>query len=400
MKNRPIAKEKVYRIAAHIIKDIDSGALKSLQDLGLYSGAFGIILFLCYYLHLHPNQKFTSIFEKYLETSIERLTKEPLPYSYCNGLSGILDCLQLLKGNSLLNIDYTGVNSSCSEMLLSIMKQNITHHNYDFMHGGLGISFCYLHSEYFIGNTIDALKISATQNGALFKWKSYIHSMKCYGYDLSLSHGMSSVIIFLAKAFKMGIQTEEVKPLLIGASQYVMQQELDREKYNICFPTLILEGRFILPKSKLAWCHGDLGVAVALWQAGEVLEDINLCSKALEVFRFCAHKRDSNDKYSYDAGICHGSAGIALVFKYIYQKTNEHLFFNAYEYWLHITLILGCKDRGICGYSRFYSSNDEDNEKLRNDYELLEGVSGIGLMLLSKNAGAMPISWSKLLLLY
>lgn len=35
--------------------------------------------------------------------------------------------------------------------------------------------------------------------------------------------------------------------------------------------------------SRLAWCYGDLGVAVALWNAGKVLDDETLKTKAHEV---------------------------------------------------------------------------------------------------------------------
>jgi len=394
------AESKVHDIANFLFSHIDNSKISSIQDSGLYSGTFGVILFLSHYLYYFPCDKYQSIYEQYLDFCLKKLIEESQTYTYCNGLVGILNCLELMNDISLIDIDYSDIDDNYHYHLLDTMKYGIARVNYDFMHGGLGIALYYKDDEYFAKEAVNELSHSAIKEANIIKWKSFLTSNRSIGYNISLSHGMSSIIIYLAKIYKNNIMRDKVGELLYGVSNYVLSQEINYEKYGSCFPPLSLDNGESIIKSRLAWCYGDLGIAVALWQAGEVLDDLVLCSKAIEIFKYCAYRRDVNGEFIMDAGICHGSAGIAMMFNYMHWKTGEKLFLDAYNYWLSTTLDLGKFPDGFCGYKKYALNEDERFAVLRNGYDLLEGVSGIGLVLLSSVKQRLERDWSELFLLY
>ena len=133
-------------------------------------------------------------------------------------------------------------------------------------------------------------------------------------------------------------------------------------------------------QSRLGWCYGDLGVATSLWQAGKVLHNREWQEKALEVLRFSTSRRDFRNSGIIDAGLCHGAASVCMMFHYVYMQTGEKLFEETRDYWLDGTLELGNMEGGLAGYRAWHTA---EYGGWVNEYGLLEGVAGIGLLLLS-----------------
>ena len=78
-----------------------------------------------------------------------------------------------------------------------------------------------------------------------------------------------------------------------------------------------------------------------------------------------------------DCGICHGSAGVAMMFRRFYLETQEKIFHDAWIHWINFTLNFKRFDDGLAGFKTFESG------EWKNDFSLLTGISGIGLALLS-----------------
>jgi lantibiotic modifying enzyme len=135
-------------------------------------------------------------------------------------------------------------------------------------------------------------------------------------------------------------------------------------------------------KSRLAWCYGDLGVAAALWQAGKVTENCSWMNKALDIYRFSANRISLQDAMVNDAEICHGTAGIAMMFSYMYRQTGDPTLMTARNYWVGQTLKMSKFTDGLAGYKKF-TLDDDKNVKWEESFSILEGIAGIGLMLLS-----------------
>lgn len=402
--NNIVIRNKVQELAELFFNHIENKNIHSIVDSGLYSGTFGVVLFLGHFLHHFPNDRYQALYEQYLEFCLQKLSEEEQTYTYCRGLAGILNCLELMNEISLVNIDYSDINKKYTPILLSKMKYDLSHAHYDFMHGGIGIALCYRNNEEFIEQTVKNLFATAVKKDNNIKWMSYVSSAGSMGYNISLSHGMSSIVIYLARIHKHGIMLDQIENLLRGASNYILSQEIDFNKFGSWFPSTSLENNEPISKSRLAWCYGDLGVAIALWQAGEALSDIRLCEKAAEIFKYCAGRREPGIDALNDACICHGSAGVAMIFNYIYEKTGDKFFAETSRYWLSVTLEdFGKFTDGFCGFKMYSSPNENKRiSTVRNGYNLLEGIAGIGLVLLSS---ITPISissckWRELFLLY
>jgi lantibiotic modifying enzyme len=146
--------------------------------------------------------------------------------------------------------------------------------------------------------------------------------------------------------------------------------------------------------SRLAWCYGDLGIAMSLWQAGIALQNEAWKNKALEILLFAAEKRrDLQQNWVKDAGLCHGTAGIAHIFYRMWWNTHIPEFKNAANYWMNETLKMATFTDGLAGFKTWHGK-----EGWVNSCGLLEGISGIGLALLTYYYEIEP-TWDECLLL-
>ena len=95
-----------------------------------------------------------------------------------------------------------------------------------------------------------------------------------------------------------------------------------------------------------------------------------------------------------DAGICHGSAGLALIFQVITRYYTESTLSQAAQYWFEHTLAL-YQTSGLDGFN---AVREQDNSNCRlPDHGLLGGYAGIGLVLLM--AFDVETNWLDALLL-
>ena len=152
-----------------------------------------------------------------------------------------------------------------------------------------------------------------------------------------------------------------------------------------------------ITKSRLAWCYGDLGIASALDQAGKTMKETNWINKSLEILLFAAiQRRNLEDNMVRDAGLCHGTAGIGHIFYRMWWNTRLPEFKVAADYWFNQTLKMARFPDGLAGFKCFRMQ--DDHPMWLNKYELLEGISGIGLAMLTYYYQTEP-TWDECLLL-
>jgi hypothetical protein len=99
-----------------------------------------------------------------------------------------------------------------------------------------------------------------------------------------------------------------------------------------------------------------------------------------------------------DAGLCHGAAGMSLVFQRLRAATGEHDFAEAARRWVATTLRLrGERDQGVSGFRACeYRGGDVPHWVGRPG--LLTGAAGVGLSLLAAATSLDP-SWDRCLLM-
>jgi lantibiotic modifying enzyme len=214
-------------------------------------------------------------------------------------------------------------------------------------------------------------------------------------YNISLSHGIASIINILTRIYKVEIEQEKCKYLINGAIKYLLKQEIDRTKFNSFFPSWAVESEEKLTGSRLGWCYGDLGIAVTLWQAGEALKNSSWTVKAIEVLKYAATRKDLQANVVADAGLCHGTAGIGHIFYRMWWNTRLPEFKEAADYWFNETLKMAVHSDGLAGYKAWHGG---ENSGWVNEVGLLEGVAGIGLALMTYHYEMEP-TWDECLLL-
>lgn len=350
------------------------------ENTSFMAGQAGIVLFLAYYFSLHPDPQRESLFEQYADECLEKMANRIGSFAYCGGLSGSLEVLRFLNENLGWEVDYTPVESGYRALILDKVKFDLKTDNYDYLHGALGMGLYFRNDPEFVEATVDGLLESAVREKGMMKWRSYLGEELGTGYNICLSHGMSSIILILCRMYACGVRRQQIAEIIEAAMAYILTQLLDPRKYGCFFPSQSLENGGDIYRSRLGWCYGDLGIAAALWQAGCLLGHEDWKSLAGVVMDFSAARRDPFENHVLDAGLCHGSAGAAMSFLAFYERTGNTQCRDAALYWMDYTLQLAAQGKGPAGYRAYHPRNEPPWEDC---YEWLEGIAGIGTLLLT-----------------
>jgi lantibiotic modifying enzyme len=212
-------------------------------------------------------------------------------------------------------------------------------------------------------------------------------------YDTGLAHGVAGVICFLAAALESGVHAA-AEPLR-GAVDWLSAQRHDGGE--AWFPQSVPVSGKGKPAGRIAWCYGDLGVAVALQAASRALVDGQLALDATRIAHQAA-VRPLEARGIVDAGLCHGHAGVG----HVLQRLSQDMPDPALEQAARASLNAATAARGTgqaAGYIAMKSARDGSPRLVPEpECALLEGAAGIGLALLAGVCDAGP-RWDSFLLL-
>lgn len=391
------------RIVENIYTTINTCDL--YQNIGLHSGTSGLILFLAYYnrVILQKNDICKRITE-IINHNVDYINSGIKLHSISGGISGFgWLCEHLCKIEMLERESVDEFLDNLDPFLYMRMMTDIKDGNYDYLHGALGVGSYFLNRlgkknvpEYLKELLMELEKSSITcQNGAI-KWSSWLNSTrKERGYNISLSHGMSSIAAFLIRLYQLDFESDRARKLLAQTITYIIDQRNYKDGKQSYFPHYSIESSPDGDESRLGWCYGDLGIAYILLEAAHVLQNKEVERIALLVLQHCVDRKNLQKSGVYDAGLCHGSAGIAHIFTRLHLNTNINAFQEASEYWLKVTLDMSKYADGLVGYKAWRRKEYGGPVKTEN---LLEGIAGIGLYFLSLINGE-EITWDECLML-
>ena len=217
--------------------------------------------------------------------------------------------------------------------------------------------------------------------------------------NLGLAHGLPGAVMFLSICIELGIERERARSLVERTLAW-LRTHVQNEEVGSCFPPTIADG-FPARCTRLAWCYGDLGVGLSLWTAAAALNSEEIRDWALEVMHAAAHRTKANSGIS-DAGICHGSSGVAHLFNRAYHLSGEVVFRDAARFWYLETLTtfdvtrFGLKPDAPPGTAtKTSASTSHDVGDV--DSSFTTGLVGVGLALIAAVADWDP-AWDTLLL--
>lgn len=386
MKDKTLFYTKLFQIEKVLDNCCNSGSM----SFSLFDGLSGISLF--YYTLYTATQDC-----RYFDKSIHLLNESVSIFdgchflaTYCSGLAGLSSLMTVLAREGA--IEYS-VDDDVNEYLLSALEGYLDVGIFDFLHGAIGIAtyFAFLLSvkpsnRYAIKATeliLGRLNTTKEEVDASYKWRYYDRDGSSE-YNISMAHGMSSIVCYLSRLLHIGYYSRiNIEDLCRRAIKYINSQRIELSIYGSFYPYTSLENSTSITKSRLAWCYGDLGIAIAQINAGLALRDSQIIDSALSVLMYdAAQRRDLKSNSVFDAGLCHGAAGIAQCFNRLFQLTESSVFNEATDYWINALLEFS-NGENYAGYIVF-------NPRGENYYSagLLEGICGIGLSLISYSSFA------------
>jgi len=245
---------------------------------------------------------------------------------------------------------------------------------------------------------LDQLERLARPRGAGVAWRTgpellppHQREVAPDGYwNLGLAHGQPGVVALLARYLVRGIEPARTRRLLDAAVAYQLGIEVPEGAHT---PAWIVDGTD-QPSSadRLAWCYGDLGVAVALYAAGEATDHAGWRDRALALARRCA-RLSLERAQVFDAGLCHGTAGAAHVFHRMFVASGDAELGAATRTWLDRTLAI----RNAEPIAGFPQRVTDGTGRWAPDASVLTGAPGVALVLAELRSDTEPL-WSRLLL--
>jgi lantibiotic biosynthesis protein len=211
------------------------------------------------------------------------------------------------------------------------------------------------------------------------------------GYvNLGLAHGVPGIVAILARYVAAGVEVARARPLLDGAVGYLQSVAgpVAGKRYVAWLPAHRPDA-----PPRVAWCYGDLGVAVAVMSAAIATGRDDWRATALDLAHGMA-ARPIQEAQVIDAGLCHGAAGNGHLFNRLSQATGDAALARAADAWFAHTLALRSREP-IAGFPRGLPG--EDGPTWEAGADLLTGAPGVALAL---HAAISPIepAWDQLLL--
>ena len=318
-----------------------------------------------------------------LDSILASIKRQPIVATYCNGLAGLCVGLTWLEEAGYIDgvSDSIGVYDAILSQKLKFMLMN----NLDFLHGAIGIGLYFTDRAKKNANALNQIKLILHHLDSCYYgnltdgiyWK-YPDRYGVLEENLSLSHGISSTVLFLVRAFKVMDEEDRsvCRNLLRGIANY-LKSHLRSPTELGCYTPMPSNGT----KSRLGWCYGDIGTSVAFRAIGDTLHDESLRNLSHEIaIHTAVHRNDLRSNFVYDACLCHGAAGIAHYFRNCSIYYNDPLFDKAFERWLDITLDMYIPIEGEYMFGNFRYDDMCKHKSLG----ILEGDTGVAFMLMEE----------------
>lgn len=373
----------------------------------LFGGNLGRLLYFMYRYRTSNNAQFGELASEILEKVFENLNagKSGISFtsSLSNGLSGLTTITNLLQEDDFLELELEDTIQQFDEIIFKKAIQQINEGNLDYLHGSIG-SLQYFTTrvkenanvEKYITEVIEMLEQQAIidEKGLRFN-NLIINKLNDTPEEINLgfAHGLSGIIAVLLKVYELDISRNKVEKIIREALKYIIgsYQKVDflSGKYAH-FPSAIDE-KFALTdkgnqgsyRSFLGWCYGDLNQVIILYKAGRILKEPSWVDLAEKVGKTTMLRNIEHGTQIKDVFLCHGSAGLALMYKHLLVISQDEIYQQGIDYWYAQSI----------NYLQKYEWNDEPKGSL------LGGLEGVGLALMTLNS-AKNLLWTRLFLLH
>jgi lantibiotic modifying enzyme len=375
------------------------------EDASLAGGTAGLAIFYGALSRTAWRTRGARIARQYLDHAARAVAAAPMPLALYSGVAGIAWAIAHLDGEGLLAAGYS--TDEIDAAVERLLRRPRWRADYDLVSGLVGFGVYALErlparsAVRSLEAIVDRLDETSTRRGGGLAWHTSVRllwppqrqdSPRGY-FNLGVAHGVPGVIALLGAICAAGIRPRKARRLLDGAVAWLRAQRRPPGSGSQ-FPAWIAPGR--TPEDcRAAWCYGDPGIAIALFDAARSVHEPDWECEALDIARSVAD-RPLDRCGVVDAGLCHGAAGLGHIFNRFYQATGDETFAKAARIWFDRTLALRQPDRGVAGYATLTSAKD-GTPRWHDERGLLTGAAGIALALLSA-ATPLAAAWDRMLL--
>jgi len=396
-------KESVLSSLSAIVEGCDNYEYKKDNKLGLFNGRAGMTFFYAQLYLQTNNQLHFEMASRLLEECLQEIGEIKISSSFVEGFTGIAWLIKNLIKGGIVDPSAGSILEMFEPIIIESIQHDQENSNFEFFNGIVGKGMYFLEGQITKNDyTILEKIITILQKGALrdkngLSWLTENKLTQEKYFDLGIPHGLPGIILFLCKSYKKNICRNIVKELIFQAVNWLLSCE--KQNGQGSFPHIIPG----TSGGRMAWCYGDMSISVALFESANVLKLPFIKEKAIKLLENDARRDIStamvfkNEKLNlFDHGLCHGTAGIAMIFNNFYRKTGLSTFKEAANYWLDFTLFMKKVDDPTA-ISGFFFPVPVKGEWENTPY-ILEGAAGVGLCYLSFISEKYS-NWEKIFLL-
>jgi len=357
---------------------------------GLLEGNSGVSLFCANYWLYQSKEANEEILQNKLQSVIDNgIHTDYLVSSLATGYTGIAFVFKNLVDNGLLDQEDIPYLAEIHPLIIDSLETDFKSEDYSLLYGAIGKGIYLLKepakNKQAIASIVQYLSDTAIVNEDNQCW----WYRKNGSYDsvivLGQAYGLSSIILFLLKCYLNDIQKERCQSLIESTISFILAQK--KKSKRAMYPSTI--GEEPERANRLAWCYGDLNIAFVLFKCATVFNNNDYSVEAALVLNSCLERNlltsyvnFEEQNNVYDPGFCHGTAGVAYIFKRLYQLSGNKEAERAAIEWLNYTL-LSCKVKLENKSELAATINVQGTPFTKSFYSnLITGYAGIGLVLL------------------
>jgi lantibiotic biosynthesis protein len=354
----------------------------------LFAGLSGLSLLYCEIYRLRQNDKYAQSSIRFIEKSIHLLDDKYSELTLANGVAGVGWVVKYLLKTGILTKADENVLDNFDELLLESLNEDDFYENktYDLLYGLIGKGIYFLEDDREANRmglklVLEKLMLISSRTDHGITWYDSLGKDKMNGLNeylnYGLAHGLPSIIIFLGRLYEKRINQDICIAMIKSVTSFIKTSRLKGQLSN--YPSNSLSAT----ASKLSWCYGDIGIALAFLKASEILSDENLKSEAIDLLINSSERKlvssyvRSNKSY-VENGFCHGTLGLSYLYYQAYDKTKLKVLLETSEYWLYEVNKVEPHQLSTI-ISRNY---DFESDVWNENGSLLNGYCGIGLVLL------------------
>lgn len=364
----------------------------------LCKGAAGLALYYGMLYKVFNQKEYAEKCEQNIQTIFNNLNNEKFLFagtSLCNGLAGFMYTVNFLNSQNLIHLNISSEFKELEELLFQTALEQIEKDEIDYLHNAGGI-ICYFTQRNsktavkYLDKLIDALYKRAIIDDSGLRFINNLGADKdTKEYNLSLSHGLSGILLILIEAFQNSLKKTRIKKMVQQGIQYILNNQLLVDtfinQYSFYPASISVASGDKIKTQRLAWCYGDLNMVLLFQRAGTLLNNPEWINWSKDIGRFTTIRLDYEATYAKDPHFCHGTAGLMQFYHVLYNETGYSKYKTAAVHWKKQT-------------EHLLSRELKKDEKEMQPLDSLNGLLGVALPLLEAHHNKY-LGWSKVWLL-